>query len=764
MAIKYNTPKSVLPADWSYEKDSHYYEYWVDFKEKALQGQWAKVLNGKFNARFGEFTKDWTVDDYRNWAESSGLTESIKKGLPSDYSLWTNLLASDDIGGIQRVIGALVMDKNGHFTDAKYETSASDIASVVDGMRSYNAQNELVSNLKEKGGTDEQIQAILDSRDGTTEGYTALSDDIADLSGDAWNSYIADNFAKNNVLPDNTWGSGDTAYTIDNATLAGANPVTPTDQAQETLDESTFGDPTNPDGLTPVKDANGNVVDGEFTDANGKTFFLTDNGEYRDADGNPYISPGQSTVATEIQDDQESANAAEDVVDTAVQQSAEGAQGASDINIAYTGGAVNEGVANALGWNRNVLDDGTVQYTDPQTNSVYTLGDEGALTNTTSGEEAYTEGMLNFEENDFAGAFQDTVNEYLFGSSINRSNFADYGFTFDETTGKYTGPNGQTYGVDTSGTLVDVSGNVLRNQGFLEYQQDLEAAGEQYTTDMTALRKEYANAYSDYESELRPRMGQLDSNIGALNQVAQNANDTNYYNRLKNLYFAEAQDQIDRSARGSQETLNATYANAGLDPSSPAYTAAIMDLEKKRADATRSANRQAMLDSYTMGSNMLGNRQNALNSAQAGITTGMNALGNLYGVKISGLDVDKDMISTIYSGKQNQAAVGISGLNTLAQQQQSGINAERDQFNTNLNLRTGLNAGTIDAANAAATTAGNADANATNDYWTGMGWLQTLIDNKFDWGATGAALQTQFPDFDFSTLDPKLLEQLQITP
>jgi hypothetical protein len=45
-----------------------------------------------------------------------------------------------------------------------------------------------------------------------------------------------------------------------------------------------------------------------------------------------------------------------------------------------------------------------------------------------------------------------------------------------------------------------------------------------------------------------------------------------------------------------------------------------------------------------------------------------------------------------------------------------------------------------------------------------MGWLQALIDNDFDWGATGAALQTQFPDFDFSTLDPKLLEKLQITP
>ena len=615
---------------------------------------------------------------------------------------------------------------------------------------------DLTNQLEAKGLNTKQINQFLSSNKVQGKDSSTLAELANNIDGFS-TSEIANYGVQND--PDDP-----ESYQMTDADVAEGQAKTPLEQAEKALNTGTFGDPTNPDGLTPVKDANGNVVDGEFTDANGKTFYLTDNGEYRDADGNPYISPGQSTVVTEIQDDQESANAAEDVVDTAVQQSAQGAQGASDINIAYTGGAVNEGVANALGWNRNVLDDGTVQYTDPRTNSVYTLGNEGVLTNTTSGEEAYTEGMLNFEENDFAGAFQDTVNEYLFGSSINRSNFADYGFTFDETTGEYTGPNGQTYGVDTSGTLVDVNGNVLRNQGFLGYQQDLEAAGEQYTTDMTALRQEYANAYSDYESELRPRMGQLDSNISALNQVAQDANDTNYYNRLKSLYFAEAQDQIDRSARGSQETLNATYANAGLDPSSPAYTAAIMDLEQKRADATRSANRQAMLDSYTMGSNMLGNRQNALNSAQAGITTGMNALGNLYGVRISGLDVDKDMISTIYSGKQNQAAVGISGLNTLAQQQQSGINAERDQFNTNLNLRTGLNAGTIDAANAAATTGLNADANATNDYWTGMGWLQTLIDKDFDWKATGAALQTQFPDFDFSTLDPKLQQQLGINP
>ena len=757
MAIKYNGNKAVLSG--MREDVVAPNDFWQDFTKFLTQADYYNTaFKGNYDSYFGGLTADWDVQDYQNFFNANGITDAVQGNSNVDISEIT------DLNKLKAIMGSMVIDQLGHFSNNKYKLPSTEIDKLKEGIKAYNAHNQLVSNLKEKGGTDEQIQAILDSRDGSADGYTTLYDDIADLSGDAWNSYIADNFAKNNILPDNTWGSGDTAYTIDNATLAGANPVTPTEQAEQAVNNATFGDPTNPDGLTPVRDANGNVVDGEFTDANGKTFYLTDNGEYRDADGNPYISPGQSTVVTEIQDDQESANAAEDVVDAAVQQSAQGAQGASDINIAYTGGAVNEGVANALGWNRNVLDDGTVQYTDPRTNSVYTLGDDGALTNATSGEEAHTEGMLNFEENDFAGAFQDTVNEYLFGSSINRSNFADYGFTFDETTGDYTGPNGQTYGVDASGTLVDVNGNVLRNQGFLGYQQDLEAAGEQYTTDMTALREEYANAYSDYESELRPRMGQLDSNIEALNQVAQDANDTNYYNRLKNLYFAEAQDQIDRSARGSQETLNTTYANAGLDPSSPAYTAAIMDLEQKRADATRSANRQAMLDSYTMGSNMLGNRQNALNSAQAGITTGMNALGNLYGVRISGLDVDRDMISTIYSGQQNQAAVGISGLNTLAQQKQSGINAERDQFNTNLELRTGLNAGTIDAASTTANTAGNADANATNDYWTGMGWLQTLIDNEFDWGATGAALQTQFPDFDFSTLDPRLLQQLQITP
>ena len=757
MAIKYNGNKAVLSG--MREDVVAPNDFWQDFTKFLTQADYYNTaFKGNYDSYFGGLTADWDVQDYQNFFNANGITDAVQGNSNVDISKIT------DLNKLKAIMGSMVIDQKGHFSNNKYKLPGTEIDKLKEGIKAYNAHNQLVTNLRNKGGTDEQIQAILDSRDGSADSYTTLLDDIADLSGNAWTSYIADNFAKNNVLPDNTWGSGTTAYTIDESTLAGANPVTPTEQADDAVNNATFGDPTNPDGLTPVKDANGNVVDGEFTDANGKTFYLTDNGEYRDADGNPYISPGQSTVVTEIQDDQESANAAEDVVDTAVQQSAQGAQGASDINIAYTGGAVNEGVANALGWNRNVLDDGTVQYTDPRTNSVYTLGNEGVLTNTTSGEEAYTEGMLNFEENDFAGAFQDTVNEYLFGSSINRSNFADYGFTFDETTGEYTGPNGQTYGVDTSGTLVDVNGNVLRNQGFLGYQQDLEAAGEQYTTDMTALRQEYANAYSDYESELRPRMGQLDSNISALNQVAQDANDTNYYNRLKSLYFAEAQDQIDRSARGSQETLNATYANAGLDPSSPAYTAAIMDLEQKRADATRSANRQAMLDSYTMGSNMLGNRQNALNSAQAGITTGMNALGNLYGVRISGLDVDKDMISTIYSGKQNQAAVGISGLNTLAQQQQSGINAKRDQFNTNLNLRTGLNAGTIDAANAAATTGLNADANATNDYWTGMGWLQTLIDKDFDWKATGAALQTQFPDFDFSTLDPKLQQQLGINP
>jgi len=805
MAITYDTPKTVFPNDWSYETDSKYWEYWVDFKEKALQGEWANALNGKFNAKFEEATKDWTVDDYRNWAESSGLNASIKKGLPSDYSQWTNLLASNDIGGIQRVIGALVMDRYGHFTDEKYEASTSEIATVVDGMRSYNAQKELVSNLKDKGGTDAQIQAILDSRDGTTEDYTTLYDEIADLSGDDWNNYIDESLVS--ILPDNSWGDpvvitpenaednnytyndedgtytdedgniyevnednqlintddGTPAttggYTPSDSVVAAANAATNSELAANVIQTATFGDATDLTGLTPVE----GTTD-EFTDADGNTVVLTDTGEYRYENGDPYISPNQTTLATELEDDQADSDAAEEVASDSLENIYDSATTAQDLQTSVVGGDVSTGVAEQLGWQKGIREeDGTqvTTFTDPRTNETYDVDPTSGMLLDASGNPVSTVGSLNFEENDFAQQFTNAANDFLYGAAISEREAVARGFTKNDD-GTYLGPDGKPYSVNDQGNLIDEDSNLARSDGFLDYQTQLENANAQYLAQIEGedgLVDQYKEVYGDYETDLRPRLGRLDTLTDALTNVAADADDPNYYSKLQDLYYQDSVDEINRGARSQRSTLEETYANAGLDASSPAFTKALMDLETKRNDATRSARRQAILDSYGLGSAMLTNRTSALNSAQTGVQSGMNALSDLYDVRLQGLNVERDMVSELYSGQKEGARLGMEGLGVTAALDRDLVNANQDKYFKDLDVRRDLNLSTQDTNVTANTAAINTDTNANSDYWAGMGWLQTLVDNDFDWLAAGSAIKTQFPDFDTSSLNDKLQEK-----
>lgn len=761
MAVKYNTPTSALPTDWDYSSDSNYHEYWVDFKEKALQGEWATALNSKFNDNFGEATKDWTVEDYRNWAEASGFTESIKKGLPSDYQQWTNLLASDDVGGIQRVIGALVMDKKGKFTAAKWETSSSDIAAVVDGMRSYGAQKDLVTNLREKGGTDEQIQGILNSRDGSTEGFESFLNDVEDLQGEDWESYVVENFAEGEVLPENSWGDETTGFQIPQAEIATQNPPDPVELAENAVTNFTFG----PSDINTLLQNDGYIGDGErgeegkYYTADGREVVKNSAGRisYVDSPDDEWTPEGTGVEAqTEVA--QEQKEAAEEVVSDAVETTGQAVDTAAGIESAYVGGDVSPEAANALGWTKNP--DGT--YTDPANKDTVWEIKDGVLVNKNDPTQtATTKGMMNFEENDFAGRNEDIINTFLYGAQVTPENAQDYGFSFDPNTNTYTSPDGTRY-VDAGGQLQDENGvPIERSHGFTDYQSDLEGAAEEYTQQMTGLRSQYDQTFNEYGGRLEPYLQQQEDITSGLMDVASDAGDENYYSRLKDVYFADAAEGIQSDADSSRDQVQQMYARSGADPNSPAYTAAIMDLQEKRGDAMRSARRQALLDSYSLGNNMLQNRSSTLSNAQTGVGNSMNALGGLYDVKIKGLEVDRDMVSEIYKGKQNQANIGVQGLNTVAGQQQNILNTDKDTFFKELDLRTGLNQNTQSSATNAANTAGAADVNATNDMWTNVNWMQTLAENDMNWRATGAAMQTQFPDYDFKgSLDPKLYNQL----
>jgi len=494
--------------------------------------------------------------------------------------------------------------------------------------------------------------------------------------------------------------------------------------------------------LTPVKDANGNVVDGEFTDANGKTFYLTDNGEYRDIDGNPYISPNQNTVVSDLAASQDAAGEARDQLISATQDY-------QDFASATTGGDVTTGVAEQLGWTKTATgwrDKNGKDYTvDPDTGLLMD-GDNVVR----------TEGTLNAAENDFAQQFTDAANEFLYGSAVTAANAEANGFTRN-TDNSFTGPDGRTYTLGANNTLIDADGNALRSDGLRDYQNQMKDANATYQAEMGTLRDSYDQAYTSYESELQPYQQQMDDTTAGLMDVARDANDTNYYGRLTDLYYADAREEIDRNARGAKDTLNETYANAGLDASSPAYTKALMDLEQKRSDSARSSRRQAILDSYGLGTQMLTNRTNALSNAQVGIGRSMDALGDLYDVKLEGLGVEKDMISTIYGGKMDAAKLGMEGLSTQTGLKRDTINANQNQFYKNIDINSGLRSSAINAASGLYGTMQN----TTN---TNLDRLTNIQNQDIDWKLAGAGLQATLAEYgiDPSTLnlDERALEAL----
>lgn len=420
-------------------------------------------------------------------------------------------------------------------------------------------------------------------------------------------------------------------------------------------------------------------------EATGREVIKTDSGLFYKDDNSPYISPDQNTVIRDTQEAQDAAGEARDEL---------------------------------------------IAATEDYGNFV-----DSAITS------------LDSAENDFAQQFTDAANEFLYGSAITPENAASKGFTLSDD-GTYTGPDGRSYTVGKDNTLVDEDGNALRTDGFRDYQTQMQEANATYQSEMGTLRGDYDQAYTNYESELNPYRTQMDEITEDLRGIAEQAGDTNYYNRLSNLYYEEASDEIDRQTAGAQETLNESYANAGLDPSSPAYTQAIMDLQNKRSDASRSARRQAILDSYSLGNQMLTNQTNALSNAQAGIGRSMDALGDLYDVKLEGLGVEKDMISTMYAGKMDAAKIGMEGLNVSAGLQRDTINANQNQFYKNLDLTSGLYGSKINAANSLYGTMQN----TTN---TGLDRLQNYQNQQIDWRLAGASLlgTLQANDIDPSTLD-----------
>lgn len=478
-----------------------------------------------------------------------------------------------------------------------------------------------------------------------------------------------------------------------------------------------------------------------------------------------------------------------------------------DFLTSYTGGEVTPAVAQQLGWTNN--GDGT--YTDPSDPSkTYTLNEEtGTLES--DGVAATTEGLNT--QNDFASQINEQLNIFLNGpkdadgnpvtddegnpikgfldiqadlssaaENLRNENQAVTGYTDENgkwVSGEYDkqldtlknyitdyqkGTQSLTGSYNPDKIIYDEDGNQIGTGGwegglYDQAYQDLAGKTEAYKTKFGTLADDYDKAYQGYADDLDPlttearRVRNQLGDIGDMSlRVANDANNPNYYSRLQDLYYQDAKDTIDRTTRGARDSLNQQYAQAGLDPSSPAYTAAMMDLQNSRSDALRSSRRQAILDSYGLGSQMLGNRQTSLTSAantrmgeMTGLNNEMNALDSLYGVKLAGLNSRQDMIGKMYNIDRN-----------LSDQKFNMLGARQDALNQNLNTNLDLYGVELDRLqNRTDTAKSNFDTAATlaDIYNTG---LQTQLTTNLE-GLK--ANQSQFQNdrqFGLDALDQRL--------
>jgi hypothetical protein len=207
--------------------------------------------------------------------------------------------------------------------------------------------------------------------------------------------------------------------------------------------------------------------------------------------------------------------------------------------------------------------------------------------------------------------------------------------------------------------------------GSITYNPDsFEARYGAYENQMGGITQEYSdviNRLVPYEQRALGLAEDYDALGGEFDELYTESRDPNAYSGWQDLLYADSRDQINRGAVGARDTLNSTYANAGVDPNSPAYTAALMELEKSRGEQLTSARRQAALDAFNMGSQSLSNSANLL----GGVERSLAGKGMAYGMGINTLMSQGNLISN----KANSilSSVGLLNQQAGAATQQAGL-------------------------------------------------------------------------------------------
>ena len=398
-------------------------------------------------------------------------------------------------------------------------------------------------------------------------------------------------------------------------------------------------------------------------------------------------------------------------------------------------------------------------FTDPETGTTFYRGDDGRLTDR-EGNVRYDPGTGLAAEIERNQEQQTLAENKLYGedgvvSDISQT-ASDYGDFADQTRQDLADP-ANDFALQLTGEINKFLQGDGESKGFLDYQADLLGAGETYKGQMQTLSQEYDQAYKEnqadinrirgdyasmtegYANQLNPLRNDLRDVRDRLGQVsekqmgvADDAADRDYYGRLRDTLYADSADVVDRQTEAGMDSIRQNFAASGADPNSPAFVAAMKDLQQGRSDAMVSARRKAILDSFGLGTQMLGNRQQALSGAGAalgaeGAAVGaeMGALDSLYGMKASGLQADanltgqqmqnrmqglntrSDMIGNLYNIDRTNAQTGMEGLNTVLNANTNAINTRANQFYKNIGLESDIYGGQMDMLGKSANAVGN---------------------------------------------------------
>lgn len=248
----------------------------------------------------------------------------------------------------------------------------------------------------------------------------------------------------------------------------------------------------------------------------------------------------------------------------------------------------------------------------------------------------------------------------------------------------------------------DEAGNTVYNPD--SFESRYAAYEDQFTGEggIASQYQEVLNNLKPYE-ELSLNLADDYKEVGAqYREMFNESRKTSPYTQWQDLLYAGAAENVNQGAEGARETLNTQYAQAGVNPNSPAYTAALMELEKNRAASLQQARRQAAVDSFNMGAQAMSNSASLL----GGVERSLAGRGTAYGMGINTLLSEGNLIS-------NKANALMQGVGLLGQQAGSALQ-QADLYNTSAgisanaaNLQLGAAGQALNFANAGVGNVGN---------------------------------------------------------